>query len=65
MLPVLHASCGGGSYMLHNLLLTKDNLARRRIITTEAQNCFGNCGSLEDMDHLFMRCDFYHNLWPL
>jgi len=43
--------------MLHNLLLTKDNLERWRIITTEAQNCSGNCGSLEDMDHLFMRCD--------
>ena len=49
--------------LLCNIVLTRDNLLQRRVISASEQGCTTNCCVNEDMDHLFVKCDFYGRLW--
>lgn len=46
-------------------VLTKDNFVRQHIIVLTNHNYSPDCGLLEDMEHLFVKCDFYDRLWSL
>jgi len=39
------------------------NLIGRHIIHPNVQLCVGVCGQVEDMNHLFLSCDFFRKLW--
>ena len=49
--------------LLHNRLPTTDNLIRRHILHHNAQLCVGSCGIMEDINHLFLSCDFFGKIW--
>lgn len=51
--------------LLQNRIPTKDNLVRHQVIYVNDQPCTGRYGSTEDIDHLFVACDFYGNIWVL
>jgi len=51
--------------LLLNRILTKDNLVRRHILAATNILCSNDCGCLEDIDHLFLQCDFFGRLWSL
>jgi len=40
-----------------------DNLSRKHILHHNAQPCVGGCGSMEDIDHLFLSCDYFGKTW--
>jgi len=44
---------------------TKDNLELCHIIDTNYQGCLADCDYIEDIDHLFVKCNFYGRIWPL
>jgi len=48
--------------VLSNRLPTTDNL-RRRVLYLNAQLCMGRCGLMEDIDHLFLSCEFFWKIW--
>jgi len=48
-----------------NCVPTKDNLVRRHIIALTDHNCSDGCELLKDMEHLFVKCEFYDRLWSL
>ena len=48
-----------------NRLATKDNLWKRNVLDVSLVSCATSCGELEDMDHLFFKCDHYGRLWLL
>ena len=41
-----------------NRLATKDNLCRRRVLKASQNSYSALCGGMEDMDHLFFKCDY-------
>lgn len=45
-----------------NRFAMKDNLCRRSVLVVSQVSCSALCGGLEDMDHLFFRCDYYGRL---
>jgi len=45
--------------LLCNWLPTTDNLIRRRVLQSNAHYRSNGCGSSEDIDHLFLTCDFF------
>lgn len=47
--------------LLHNWLPTTDNLIRRHVLQSNAQFCTGDYGIMEDINHLFLSCDFFSN----
>jgi len=49
--------------LLRNRLPTTDNLIRRHILHHNAQLCVGGCGIMEDINHLFLSCDFFGKIW--
>jgi len=49
--------------LLHDRLLTTDNLIKRHILHLNAHLCVGECGMIEDVNHLFLSCDFFGKLW--
>jgi len=49
--------------LLRNRLPTTDNLIRCRILQSNTHYCSSGCGSSEDIDHLFLSCDFYEQIW--
>jgi len=48
---------------LRNHVPTEDNLVRRMVLSLNDQMCTGVCGMNENMNHLFMRYDFYGKHW--
>jgi hypothetical protein len=51
--------------LLRNSLPTKDNLAKRGIISKEAHYCVSGCGKVESAQHLFFQCELFSSLWQL
>jgi len=49
--------------LFFNLIPTKDNLAIHCTIHLNNQGCLVGCGLMDDMNHLFVKCDFYDRLW--
>jgi len=49
--------------ILRNILPTKDNLVRCRILSVEEATCVSCCGSIETASHLFLGCDVLRALW--
>jgi len=49
--------------LFRNRLPTKDNLITRGIIQAEANACLGGCGIQESVDHLFITCRHFSQLW--
>ena len=49
--------------LLRNRLPTMDNLIRRRILHLNTQLCAGGCSKMEDVDHLFLSCNFFGKIW--
>jgi len=45
--------------LLRNRIPTKDNLIRRRIISSDDTSCIGGCGSSETSNQLLFRCDHF------
>jgi len=39
-----------------------DNLIKRRVIQLNAQLCAGGCGNPEDVNHLFISCEFFEKI---
>jgi len=53
-------SCGN----LHrNKIPTNYKLIRQGVLKVIDELCIGGCGSLEDVYHLFLHCDFYCQIW--
>jgi len=50
-------------HVLLNRIATKDNLFMTNIFVASNVHCSTDCESLEDIDHLFFKCDFYARLW--
>lgn len=50
-------------HLLLNHLPTKDNSIKRWVILATSQTCVGGCGTLEDMTHLFLHCDYNCQVW--
>jgi hypothetical protein len=48
--------------LLRNPLPATDNLIRR-IFQRNSQLCSRGCGSTEDIDHLFLTCDYFSQIW--
>jgi len=48
--------------LLLNRILTKDNLFKRGVIQYNNQRYMGDCGFNEDIDHLFVTCNFFGNI---
>jgi len=53
------------AYSKRNRLPTKHNLHRCGIITSDAQFCVAECGSLESVEHLSLDCRCFGSLWQL
>jgi len=51
--------------MLRERLPTKENLAIRVIIPSEARLCVAGCGHVKDTTHLFLSCSTFGAIWPL
>jgi hypothetical protein len=51
--------------LLRDRLPTKENLAKRGIISVDSQMCCAGCKHVEDLKHLFLICPYYGALWPL
>jgi len=51
--------------LMCNRLPIKDNLFKRDIISFNDCLCSSGCGMSEDMDHLFLRYNFFNSLWSL
>ena len=52
--------------LLLNHIPTKDNLLWRSVIQNNDKQCMGRCRVNEDVDHLFIRCDFFlGRMWSL
>jgi len=49
--------------LLRNMIPTRDNLVRRRVIQAAANVCTGGCGSKESTIHLFLGCNVFSRLW--
>jgi hypothetical protein len=49
--------------LLRNRLPTTDNLIKRKVLQLNSTSCSGGCGSQEDIDHLFLTCEFYGKIW--
>jgi len=49
--------------LLRNRLPTTNNLTKRRILHYNVQLCVGSCDIIEDIDRLFLSCDFFENFW--
>jgi len=49
--------------LLRNILPTKDNLVRRRVLQHDHTACVGGCGSPETAVHFILRCDIFGSLW--
>jgi hypothetical protein len=47
----------------HLALPTKDNLLRRQVLHSDNVACVGGCGSLENVEHLLIGCDFFRRAW--
>jgi len=47
----------------HNHISTDDNLVRQGVLRIIDQLCVGGCGNSENVVHLFLHCDFYHQIW--
>jgi hypothetical protein len=45
--------------LMRNRVPTRGNLWRRHILATNEQGCTANCGNNEDMNHLFVNCEFF------
>lgn len=45
--------------LLQNILLTKDNLCHKGVITADSQLFVTRCGNLETSTHLFLNCNFF------
>jgi len=48
--------------LLYNRLQTTYNLIIRHIIRHNAQLCVGDCGIIEDIDYIFLSCDFFRKI---
>ena len=51
--------------LLRNIVPTRDNLLQQRIISVTDQECTTTCGMNEDVNHLFVNCNFCGRLWYL
>jgi hypothetical protein len=51
--------------LLHNRVPTRDNLLQQRIIARSDQEGTTTCGMNEDVNHLFVNCNFHGRLWYL
>jgi len=49
--------------LLHNRLPTTYNLNRRRVLQPNTSLCLDDCGFEENIDHLFLRCYFFGQIW--
>ncbi|GAU42911.1 hypothetical protein TSUD_86490 [Trifolium subterraneum] len=49
--------------LLRDRLPTRDNLARRDIISPETRSCVAGCGGVESTQHLFLSCSTFGPLW--
>ena len=49
-------------FLKHKVLLTKDNLAKRKWMGCQ-KCCF--CDSMESIDHLFISCPFARIIWRI
>ena len=49
--------------LLRNRLPTRDNLARRGILHSDASTCAAGCDVSESALHLFINCDYSSRLW--
>ncbi|XP_039685111.1 uncharacterized protein [Medicago truncatula] len=49
--------------LLRNRLPTKINLAVRGIMVQDAHLCVSGCGMVETVQHLFVSCPIFRNLW--
>jgi len=49
--------------LLHILLPTTNNLIRRHVLHPNAQLCTCGWVTMEDIDHLFLSCDFIGKVW--
>jgi len=49
--------------LFRNRWLTKDNLVRRGIISSDNQLCVSGCGQQETIDHLIIHCNIFGELW--
>jgi len=49
--------------LFRDQLPTKNNLIRRNIINLDSSSCVGRCGSLETVNHLFLRCSTFGAVW--
>jgi len=50
--------------LLHSPLPTTDNLIRRHVLDPNALLCTDGCGTIEDIDHLFLSCGFFGKVCP-
>jgi len=44
--------------LFRNILPTKDNLLRQRVLQHDDTRCVGGCGLMESADHLALYCEF-------
>jgi len=49
--------------LLRDRLPTKINLLNRGIITVADIFCVTGCGHVESVDHLFLHCNFFGDIW--
>jgi len=49
--------------LFRNRLATKDNLFRRGVINNNSCLYVSGCGSLENVNHLFLHCSFFGAVW--
>lgn len=49
--------------LLRNCLQTTDNLIRRTVLLPNTLFCSDWCGSREDIDHMFLTCDYFDQIW--
>lgn len=51
--------------LINNRILTKNNLVRWVVVPACSLLCSGGCGQTEMIKHIFLKCDFYSNVWHL
>jgi len=49
--------------LLHDRLLTKNNLLNRGIISVTDTYCSAGCGQLESAQHMFLHCASFAKIW--
>ena len=49
--------------LFRNRLPTEDNLFRHGVLNNDSCLCVAGCGSLEDVNHLFLHCSFFGSVW--